>query len=31
MNDRGGKDNLDNKRNEVAPSKWEDRNIDPPR
>ena len=30
MNDRGGKDNLDNKRNEVSPSKWEDRNIRPP-
>lgn len=30
MNDRGGKDNLDNKRNEVSPNKWEDRNIRPP-
>jgi RHS repeat-associated protein len=29
MNDRGGKDKLDNKRNEVAESKWPDRNIDP--
>jgi RHS repeat-associated protein len=29
MNDRGGKDNLDNKRNEVSPSKWEDRTLGP--
>jgi len=31
INDRGGKDKLDNKRNEVAPKKWEDRKIDPPK
>ncbi|WP_205393455.1 Ig-like domain-containing protein [Xanthomonas hydrangeae] len=30
MNERGGKENLDNKRNEVAPEKWKDRNIIPP-
>ena len=30
MNERGGKDNLDNKRNEVAPRKWEGRGIEPP-
>ncbi|MCI1111014.1 hypothetical protein MOQ26_08190 [Stenotrophomonas maltophilia] len=30
MNDRGGKDGLDNKRNEVAPKRWQERGIDPP-
>ncbi len=30
INDRGGKENLDNKRNEVAPSRWEERDIRPP-
>ncbi len=30
MNERGGKDKLDNKRNEVAEKKWADRKIDPP-
>jgi hypothetical protein len=30
MNERGGKENLDNKRNEVAPNKWEERGIPPP-
>lgn len=30
MNDRGGKDQLDNKRDEVHRSKWGDRGIDPP-
>lgn len=30
INERGGRDNLDNKRNEVAPDKWKDRNIPPP-
>jgi RHS repeat-associated protein len=31
MNDRGGKQNLDNKRNEVAPKSWPGRGIQPPR
>jgi RHS repeat-associated protein len=30
INDRGGKDKLDNKRNEVAPKDWGDRGIKPP-
>ncbi len=30
MNDRGGVDKLDNKRNEVAPKDWGDRGIKPP-
>ena len=30
INDRGGVDNLDNRRNEVAPSKWTDMGIAPP-
>ncbi|MEO7251283.1 MAG: Ig-like domain-containing protein [Arenimonas sp.] len=30
MNERGGKAKLDNKRNEIAPKKWNDRGIDPP-
>ncbi|MET4597048.1 RHS repeat-associated protein [Stenotrophomonas sp. 2694] len=30
INDRGGKENLDSKRNEVAPSRWEERDIRPP-
>jgi RHS repeat-associated protein len=31
MNERGGKEKLDNKRDEVHNSKWKDREIDPPR
>ena len=31
MNDRGGVDKLDNKRNEVRESKWEDKGITPPK
>jgi RHS repeat-associated protein len=31
INSRGGIENLDNKRNEVAPSRWPERQIDPPR
>ena len=31
MNERGGKDKLDNKRNEVAPKEWEKKGIDPPK
>jgi hypothetical protein len=27
MNDGGGKDGLDNKRNEVAPKRWQQRGI----
>lgn len=30
MNERGGKDNLDNKRNEIRESNWEKRGINPP-
>jgi hypothetical protein len=30
MNDNGGKDKLDNKRNEVAEKKWPRRGIKPP-
>jgi RHS repeat-associated protein len=30
MNKRGGVDNLDNKRNEVAPKNWPEKGIDPP-
>lgn len=30
INERGGKDSLDNKRNEVDPRKWVDRDIPPP-
>jgi hypothetical protein len=30
INDRGGVDNLDNKRNEVAPNKWPTKGIIPP-
>lgn len=30
INDRGGRDSLDNKRNEIAESKWPDRGIEPP-
>lgn len=30
INDRGGVENLDNRRNEVAPRKWEDMDIKPP-
>ncbi|WP_367346185.1 RHS repeat-associated core domain-containing protein [Stenotrophomonas bentonitica] len=30
INDRGVKGELDNKRNEVSPAKWEERNIKPP-
>jgi RHS repeat-associated protein len=30
INDRGGRDALDNKRNEVRPSRWEERGIRPP-
>lgn len=30
MNDRGGRDKLDNRRNEVDPRKWKNRGIDPP-
>jgi hypothetical protein len=30
INDRGGKGNLDNKRNEVAPEKWPYFGITPP-
>lgn len=30
MNERGGKDQLDNKRDEVHRSKWRDRDIEPP-
>jgi len=30
MNDKGGKDKLDNGRNEVDPKKWKDRGIQPP-
>ncbi len=30
MNDRGGVDKLDNKRNEVAPDKWSSKGITPP-
>jgi hypothetical protein len=31
MNDRGGFDKLDNKRNEVAPKNWPDKKIEPPK
>jgi RHS repeat-associated protein len=31
MNENGGKDNLDNKRNEVREDKWKDRDIPPPK
>jgi hypothetical protein len=31
INARGGVENLDNKRNEVAPSKWQDMGINPPK
>lgn len=30
INENGGKDNLDNKRDEVAEKKWDDRGIKPP-
>lgn len=30
MNDRGGVDKLDNKRNEVAPKKWPSMGVTPP-
>lgn len=30
INDRGGVDKLDNKRNEIAPRKWNDKGISPP-
>jgi hypothetical protein len=30
INDKGGVGNLDNRRNEVAPSKWPDMGIAPP-
>lgn len=30
IDERGGKDILDNRRNEVSPTKWNDRNISPP-
>ena len=30
INDRGGRDALDNRRNEVRPSRWEERGIRPP-
>lgn len=30
INERGGKGNLDNRRNEVSPDKWKDRDIPPP-
>lgn len=31
MNNRGGKKNLDNKRNEIRESKWKSRGVDPPK
>jgi RHS repeat-associated protein len=31
INDRGGVENLDNRRNEIAPKKWPDYGIDPPK
>ena len=31
INDRGGVDKLDNKRNEVAPKNWPDKKIEPPK
>lgn len=30
INNRGGVDNLDNKRNEIAPGKWQDKGVTPP-
>lgn len=30
MNDRGGIENLDNKRNEIAPKHWPSKGITPP-
>lgn len=31
MNDRGGKGNLDNKRDEIAEKKWKDKKVEPPK
>ena len=31
MNENGGKNELDNKRNEIREENWPDRGVDPPR